>query len=118
YVKVFPAAHVGGEKYIKSLKASFPQVPIIAAGGITQQTAASYILAGATAIGVGNELIPHDALANRESARIRELARRFNSYVQTARSKMPPQAPICPPTKTDFSKFHKDPLADKPSPKK
>jgi len=53
YVKVFPCAEVGGEKYIKALHRSLPQIPLIAAGGVNQQTAMNYILAGAVAIGVG-----------------------------------------------------------------
>ena len=39
FVKVFPCAPVGGDKYIKSLKAALPQIPLIAAGGVNQQTA-------------------------------------------------------------------------------
>src|ERR1700683_3275294 len=50
-VKVFPCAQVGGEKYIRAVKTSLPQIPLIAAGGVNQQNAANFILAGATAIG-------------------------------------------------------------------
>jgi len=57
FVKVFPCA-LGGPTYIKSLKAALPQISLIAAGGVTQQTAGNFILAGATAIGVGTDLIP------------------------------------------------------------
>jgi 2-dehydro-3-deoxyphosphogluconate aldolase / (4S)-4-hydroxy-2-oxoglutarate aldolase len=42
---------------------------------VNQQTASGFILAGATAIGVGNELIPPEAIEMRESERIQELAR-------------------------------------------
>lgn len=90
FVKVFPCADVGGEKYIKALKTSLPQIPLIAAGGINQQTAMSYILAGATAIGVGGELIPAEAIERRQSKRIRELALRFSGFVKEARDRMEP----------------------------
>ncbi len=45
FVKVFPCAQVGGASYIKALKAPFPQIPLIAAGGVNQQTAGAFILA-------------------------------------------------------------------------
>jgi len=43
FVKVFPCGPVGGDRYIKALHASLPQIPLIAAGGVNQQTAASFI---------------------------------------------------------------------------
>ena len=49
------------------------QVPLIASGGVNQQSNR----AGATALGVGSELIPHEALHRRQEAQIHELARRF-----------------------------------------
>ena len=84
FVKVFPCAPVGGDKYIKALNTALPLIPLIAAGGVNQQTAAGYILAGATAIGVGTELIPTEAIERRQSERIRELARRFAKLVKDA----------------------------------
>ena len=108
FVKVFPCAGVGGDKYIKALNTSLPQIPLIAAGGVTQQTASSYILAGACAIGVGTELIPPDAITHRESERIQELARRFARYVKEARQRLAPPPEDGRSGKTDFSKFHKE----------
>jgi 2-dehydro-3-deoxyphosphogluconate aldolase/(4S)-4-hydroxy-2-oxoglutarate aldolase len=88
FVKVFPCAPVGGEKYIRSMHTALPQIPLIAAGGVNQQTASSYILAGATAIGVGTELIPTEAIEKRQSHRIKELARRFSRLVNEAREEV------------------------------
>lgn len=85
FVKVFPCGPVGGDRYIKALHASLPQVPLIAAGGVNQQTAANFILSGATAIGIGTELIPTEAIQRRQSQRIHELARRFLKLVKDAR---------------------------------
>jgi 2-dehydro-3-deoxyphosphogluconate aldolase/(4S)-4-hydroxy-2-oxoglutarate aldolase len=87
-VKVFPCAPVGGDRYIKALHASLPEIPLIAAGGVNQQTAASYILSGATAIGIGQELIPTEAIEKRQSGRIKELARRFAKIVRDAREQI------------------------------
>jgi len=88
FVKVFPCAGVGGDHYIKSLKTALPQISLIAAGGVNQQTAANFILAGASAIGVGNELIPTEAIERRQAKRIRELARRFLGFVKEARERI------------------------------
>lgn len=93
FVKVFPCAQVGGDSYIKALKAPLPQIPLIAAGGVNQQTAGNFILAGATAIGVGAELIPTEAIERRQAARIRELAQRFVGFVKDARSRLDARKP-------------------------
>jgi 2-dehydro-3-deoxyphosphogluconate aldolase/(4S)-4-hydroxy-2-oxoglutarate aldolase len=96
FVKVFPCAQVGGESYIRALKGPFPQVPLIAAGGVNQQTASPLILAGAAALGIGGELIPRAALEQRQTERIRELARRFLHLVRTARHQMAPRKEAVP----------------------
>lgn len=85
FVKVVPCAQVGGDSYIRALKAALPQVPLIAAGGVNQLTALNFILAGATALGVGRELIPREAIRMRQSDRIQELARRFVSFITNGR---------------------------------
>jgi 2-dehydro-3-deoxyphosphogluconate aldolase/(4S)-4-hydroxy-2-oxoglutarate aldolase len=86
YVKIFPAAAVGGDLYIRSLKLPLPQVRLIAAGGVNQQTATSFIQAGASGLGVGTELLPKDAILKRDSHRIHELARRFLGFVKEGRA--------------------------------
>lgn len=90
-IKIFPCAQLGGDSYIRTLKAPFPHVPLVAAGGVNQQTAFNYIVAGASALGVGGELIPKEALQWKQEERIHELARRFLSSVKDARSKMAAQ---------------------------
>jgi 2-dehydro-3-deoxyphosphogluconate aldolase/(4S)-4-hydroxy-2-oxoglutarate aldolase len=86
FVKVFPAGPVGGDQYIRSLKIPLPQVSIIASGGVNQLTATDFIRAGATAVGVGDELMPKDAIRLRQDHRIHELARRFLGFVAEGRS--------------------------------
>ncbi len=107
FVKVFPCAQVGGDKYIKALNAALPQIPLIAAGGVNQQTATNFILAGATAIGVGNELIPPEAIELHESERIQELARRFIAFVKEARTRMPARNESSTIGATNFLKLDK-----------
>jgi 2-dehydro-3-deoxyphosphogluconate aldolase / (4S)-4-hydroxy-2-oxoglutarate aldolase len=86
FVKVVPCGHVGGDSYIRDLKAMFPKVPLIAAGGVNQRTAFNFIAAGAVALGIGGELIPREAIRRRQPDRIAELARRFTSAVSNARA--------------------------------
>jgi 2-dehydro-3-deoxyphosphogluconate aldolase/(4S)-4-hydroxy-2-oxoglutarate aldolase len=85
YVKIYPTAAMGGDLYIRSLNLPLPQVKLIAAGGVNQQTATKYILAGATALGVGSELLPTEAVRRHQDHRIHELARRFLAMVKDGR---------------------------------
>jgi len=57
YVKVFPCSAMGGPSYLKSLLAPFPQLKLIPTGGVTLQTAESFLRAGARALGVGSDLV-------------------------------------------------------------
>jgi 2-dehydro-3-deoxyphosphogluconate aldolase / (4S)-4-hydroxy-2-oxoglutarate aldolase len=85
FVKVVPCDAAGGPSYIRSLKAAMPDVLLIAAGGVTQRTALHIVSAGATALGVGTDLLPVEAIRLRQAARIQELARRFVSFVDNGR---------------------------------
>jgi 2-dehydro-3-deoxyphosphogluconate aldolase / (4S)-4-hydroxy-2-oxoglutarate aldolase len=87
FVKVFPCSQVGGAGYIRALKAPLPHVPLIASGGVNQQTASDFILAGAVALGIGGDLIPHEAIERRQTDWIQELARRFVRIVKEARGR-------------------------------
>lgn len=86
FVKIYPAATAGGKDYIRALTAPLPHIPLIVTGGVNQLTAFDYILAGASAIGVGAELLPKEALVRRQGHRIRELAERFRNKVEAARA--------------------------------
>ena len=66
FVKVVPCAQIGGETYIGSLSRMYPHIPLIASGGVNQQNASKFILAGALALGVGRELIPAEAIRLRQ----------------------------------------------------
>ena len=85
FVKIFPSSQVGGVDYLHALKAPFPHVSFIAAGGVNQQTAGKYLAAGATAVGIGTDLIPPRAITIREADWIEELARRYVHMVKYLR---------------------------------
>jgi 2-dehydro-3-deoxyphosphogluconate aldolase / (4S)-4-hydroxy-2-oxoglutarate aldolase len=88
FVKIFPCAPVGGHIYIRSLKIPMPHIPLIATGGVNQTSAVNFILAGATALGIGGELIPQEALNRRKDEQIHELARRYLGMVKQARDRL------------------------------
>jgi 2-dehydro-3-deoxyphosphogluconate aldolase / (4S)-4-hydroxy-2-oxoglutarate aldolase len=90
FVKIFPCTQMGGPAYIRALRAPFPDVPFIAAGGVNQQNVGEYILAGVAALGIGAHLIPPRAIEGKESAWIVELARRFSHIVSQMRAEMAP----------------------------
>ena len=90
FVKIFPCANVGGPSYIKALKRPFPQIPMIAAGGVNQQNAGDFIAVGASAIGIGADLIQPQAIKKREASWIHELAGRFLGMVREARTRRKP----------------------------
>jgi 2-dehydro-3-deoxyphosphogluconate aldolase / (4S)-4-hydroxy-2-oxoglutarate aldolase len=96
FVKVFPCSLVGGERYIKALKTSLPEIRLVAAGGVNQSTAEEFIVSGASAIGVGTELIPSEAIQRRQSKRIQELALRFREFVNQARVRIKAPNPTVP----------------------
>jgi 2-dehydro-3-deoxyphosphogluconate aldolase / (4S)-4-hydroxy-2-oxoglutarate aldolase len=92
FVKVVPCAQIGGETYIGSLHGMYPQIPLVASGGVNQQNASNFIVAGAIALGVGRELIPPEAISRRQQNRIGELARRFLGFVKAGRDHLAARA--------------------------
>jgi 2-dehydro-3-deoxyphosphogluconate aldolase/(4S)-4-hydroxy-2-oxoglutarate aldolase len=88
FVKIFPCSQVGGPAYIRSLKVPLPQIRLIASGGVNQHSAASFVLAGASALGIGSELIPHEALRRKQAEQIQELSRRFLHIVKSVRQEV------------------------------
>src|SRR5215510_11919160 len=86
FVKVFPANALGGPSYLKSLKAPLPQVRLVPTGGVNLQTAKDFIKAGASALGVGADLVDLQALRRGDAELVTERARKFLSLVAEARA--------------------------------
>jgi 2-dehydro-3-deoxyphosphogluconate aldolase/(4S)-4-hydroxy-2-oxoglutarate aldolase len=85
-VKVFPASAVGGPKYIKALKAPFPQIELVPTGGVNLETTPEFLRAGASAVAVGSELIDEKTIQLGHYEIFEERARRFVEVVQTYRA--------------------------------
>ncbi len=85
YVKVFPCSALGGASYLKALKAPFPEIRLIPTGGVTLTTAADFLHAGASALGVGTDLVNPTAIAKGAAYTITETARRYLQVIAQAR---------------------------------
>jgi 2-dehydro-3-deoxyphosphogluconate aldolase/(4S)-4-hydroxy-2-oxoglutarate aldolase len=85
YVKIFPCSAVGGASYLKSLLAPFPHLKLIPTGGVTLQTAESFIKAGARALGVGSDLVNLAAVDAGHPETITETARAYLKVLAEAR---------------------------------
>ena len=85
-VKIFPCSALGGASYIKALKAPLPQIDLIPTGGVNLQTAADFIKAGSTALGVGADLVDLKALREGKDALLTERAQKLVEIVRAARA--------------------------------
>lgn len=85
FVKVFPA-EFGGPDYFKAILAPLPQVKLIPVGGVSLETTADFIRAGAAAVAVGSNLVKKSAIASGKFEALTELARGFVAEVARARS--------------------------------
>jgi 2-dehydro-3-deoxyphosphogluconate aldolase / (4S)-4-hydroxy-2-oxoglutarate aldolase len=76
-VKVFPAVQLGGPEYVKAIRAPLPQILLVPTGGVNLQNAGAFIKAGATALGVGGELVDKKAVKEKKFNVITENTRAF-----------------------------------------
>ncbi|MFD7440775.1 bifunctional 4-hydroxy-2-oxoglutarate aldolase/2-dehydro-3-deoxy-phosphogluconate aldolase [Streptomyces sp. NPDC059909] len=74
-MKFFPAEAAGGTPYLKSLAGPLPQARFCPTGGISLATAPSYLALPNVGCVGGTWMLPPDALAARDWARVESLAR-------------------------------------------
>lgn len=79
-IKLFPAS-VAGPAFVREMRGPFPDIPIVPTGGVTVDTAPSFIAAGAVAIGMGGWL-----LGDGSAVGVRERAALVVSAVSAARA--------------------------------
>src|ERR1051326_5095783 len=85
-VKVFPCSAVGGAKYIKALKAPFPQIEMIPTGGVNLETTADFLRAGACAVAVGGELVDAETIQEGRYEVFEDRARQYLEIVKSVRA--------------------------------
>ena len=78
-IKLFPAS-VTGPEFIREFHGPFPDVPVVPTGGVTVDTVASLITAGAVAVGIGSWLI-----GDHDPAGIAQRGRRVVAVIRAAR---------------------------------
>lgn len=89
YVKVFPCSAMGGASYLNSLRAPFPELKLIPTGGVTLQTAADFLKAGARALGVGTDLVNVAAIEQGKPELITNTARAYLEIIRASREPDP-----------------------------
>jgi 2-dehydro-3-deoxyphosphogluconate aldolase/(4S)-4-hydroxy-2-oxoglutarate aldolase len=83
-VKVFPADTLGA-KFIKAVKAPLPQVKLFPTGGVNVDNIGDFLRAGASAVGVGGELISQQLLDDKDFEALTERAIHFREAVDRVR---------------------------------
>lgn len=86
-VKVFPS-DITGPGYLKALHGPLPQIRLMPTGGVTLQTAADFVRAGACALGIGGSLVEPKAIASRDFKRIELLAKQYVDIVRQTREEL------------------------------
>jgi 2-dehydro-3-deoxyphosphogluconate aldolase / (4S)-4-hydroxy-2-oxoglutarate aldolase len=87
-IKVFPCSAVGGAKYIKALRAPFPQIEMIPTGGVNLETVGDFLRAGACAVAVGAELIDGENIRSGRHEVFEERAKKFLDVIRTTREQL------------------------------
>jgi 2-dehydro-3-deoxyphosphogluconate aldolase/(4S)-4-hydroxy-2-oxoglutarate aldolase len=88
-VKVFPCGAMGGAQYIRALRAPLPQLRLVPTGGVSLANVADFIRSGATAVGVGSELVDLAAIREGRDMEVTENARRYADAIARARRASP-----------------------------
>jgi 2-dehydro-3-deoxyphosphogluconate aldolase/(4S)-4-hydroxy-2-oxoglutarate aldolase len=83
-VKVFPASAVG-PAYVRALRDPFPQIPLLAVGGVGVTETVAYLEAGAVGVGVGSPLLADAATSGDLDA----LTARARAYLDAAHGVTP-----------------------------
>ena len=81
-VKVFPCDVMGGAKYLKTLKTLFPHIEMMPTGGVSLDTIADFLKAGAIAVGVGTDLVDFKAIREGNLDAVAGNARKYLEIVR------------------------------------
>lgn len=70
-VKVFPASQMGAS-YFKVVHGPFPNIKLMAVGGVNSENVNSYLQAGASAVALGGSILSPERMKNKELSLIRK----------------------------------------------
>lgn len=83
--KFFPAEQAGGTPVLKALSGPFPQLKFCPTGGVSLANLADYLALPQVICVGGSWLVPADAVAKRDWARVTQLAREARDAVKAIR---------------------------------
>ena len=83
FVKIFPASNLGVD-YLKAIKSPLSHIRFIPTGGITPENIPLFMSVGASAFGIGSNLINNKIVANGEFNLLRKNAQTFVNAVNEA----------------------------------
>lgn len=81
--KLFPA-DVLGKSFIKGIKEPMPHLKVMPTGGVTLTNAGEWIKAGASAVGVGSDLLDKIAIENENYSKLTENAKILMNSIKSA----------------------------------
>lgn len=84
-IKVFPATTLG-PKYFKDLRGPFPDIRLMPTGGVTIDNVGEWFVAGASAVGIGSDLLDKKAIDEGRYEVLTERAARMVTNVRKART--------------------------------
>lgn len=79
-VKLFPISTLG-PRYVKSVKAPFPNMSIMGVGGVTVENMQAYLKAGCDSFAIGGDLVPKNAT----KYHLEEIATKAQEFVRGLR---------------------------------
>jgi len=84
FIKLFPA-EFGGPALVKAILAPLPHLAIVPVGGVSAETAGSFIKAGAVALGVGSSLVNQERIDKGDFAGIKAEAIKLSKAISEVR---------------------------------
>ena len=81
-VKVFPIDHLGGPKYLKTIKGPLPHIPLNPSGNIVAANAREYIEAGAAFVSVGSAILDKKAISESRFPVLTDRAKEFRALLR------------------------------------
>ena len=89
-VKIFPGGLVGGPEFVKSILAPMPWTRIMPTGGVeaTKESVTAWIKAGATALGIGSNLITKDRVAQEKWEELTHATAQVIKWIEEERQKL------------------------------
>jgi 2-dehydro-3-deoxyphosphogluconate aldolase/(4S)-4-hydroxy-2-oxoglutarate aldolase len=85
-IKVFPCGAVGGPSYVRSLMGPLPHLRLVPTGGVSLENVGDFFRAGATAVGVGTDLVDVGKIADGGADAVTQTARRYLDTIKQART--------------------------------